>query len=72
MLISHAREAWEMSTLEVEVDRYICWPIFLADTDTDTDISVSVLIISVSAKTISVSASVLLEISVSVCNRYRP
>ena len=53
----------------VEIDRYIGWPIFLADTD--TDIYVSVLIISVSARTISVSASVLIEISVSVFNRYR-
>ena len=61
----------ERMVSRVEVDRYICWPIFLADTDTDTDISVSVLIISVSARTISVSASVLIEISVSVFNRYR-
>ena len=35
---------------KLEMDRYIGWPKFLAD----TDISVSVLIISVSARTISV------------------
>ena len=52
----------------VEIDRYISWLIFLAD----TDISVSVLIISVLARTISVSASVLIEIlvSVSVIRKY--
>ena len=29
--------------LAIEMDRYIGWPIFLADTDTNTDISVSVV-----------------------------
>ena len=59
-----------LQNLAKEIDRYIGWLIFLADTD--TDISVSVSIISVSAKTISVSTLVLIEISVSVFYWYRP
>ena len=46
----------------VGLDRYIGWPIYLADTDTDTDISVSANCISVSAISVSASVSANLDI----------
>ena len=69
ILQTQAKEIFDTKSIAtlVKMDRYIDWPIFLAD----TDISVSVLIISVLARTISVLASMLKEILVSVFNRYR-
>ena len=44
-------------SITVGLDRYIGWPIYLADTDTDTDTDISVSANWISVSAISVSAN---------------